>query len=89
MQVKQRPGNEDETQNRSRDAKTVSRHAIALLSVAADVKEGVRVPCQPLLDGPLIISSEGGVLPAEHRIWLAGVCQRDIRTRNRVRPSYP
>lgn len=43
-QMNQRPGTEEENQNRSQDAKTVSRHKLALLPVDTDVEEGVRVP---------------------------------------------
>lgn len=43
-QMNQRPGNKEANQNRSQDAKTVSHHTLALLSVLADVEEGVWVP---------------------------------------------
>ena len=42
--MNQRPGDEEDKQNPSQDAKAVSRHKIALLPVVADVEEGVRVP---------------------------------------------
>lgn len=42
--MNQRPGNDEENQDRSQDAETVSRHKIALLPVVTDVEEGVWVP---------------------------------------------
>lgn len=42
--MNQRPGKEEANQNRSQDAKAVSHHTLALLSVLADVEEGVWVP---------------------------------------------
>ena len=43
-QIYQRPGNDEENQDRSHNAETVSRHKLALLPVVADVEEGVRIP---------------------------------------------
>lgn len=43
-QMSQRPGKEEDNQNGTQDAETVSHHTFALLSVVADVEERVWVP---------------------------------------------